>query len=72
MAEREVKSAVTEFIHAFGNHLQTLSIVCDALRRDLPRSREIELLSGTVDQMMELTSSFQGRIRRPNHRSDRG
>ncbi len=72
MAEREVKSAVTEFIHAFGNHLQTLSIVCDALRRDLPRSREVEILSATVDQMMELTSSFQGRIRRPNHRSDRG
>jgi len=72
MAEREVKSAVTEFIHAFANHLQTLSIVCDALRRDLPRSREIELLSATVDQMMKLTSSFQVRVRRPNHRSDGG
>jgi len=72
MAKREVKSAATEFIHAFGNHLQTLSLVCDALRRDLPRSREVELLFATVDQMMELTSSFQVRIRRPNHRSDRG
>jgi hypothetical protein len=72
LAERKAKSAVTEFIHAFANHLQTLSIVCDALRRDLPRSREIELLSATVDQMMELTASFQARIRRPNHRSDRG
>ena len=57
MAKREVKSAATEFIHAFGNHLQTLSLVCDALRRDLPRSREVELLFATVDQMMELTSA---------------
>ena len=72
MAKREVKSAATEFIHAFGNHLQTLSLVCDALRRDLPRSRQIELLSATVDQMMGLTSSFQACVRRPNHRSDRG
>ena len=72
MTEREEKSAVTEFMHAFRNHLQTLSIVCDALRRDLPRSREAELLFATVDQIMELTSSFQVRIRRPNHRSDRG
>jgi hypothetical protein len=71
MAEREVKSGVTEFIHAFGNHLQTLSLVSDALRRDLPRSREIELLSATVDQMMELTSSFQACVRRPNRRSDK-
>jgi len=71
MAEREVKSGVTEFIHAFGNHLQTLSLVSDVLRRDLPRSREIELLSATVDQMMELTSSFQACVRRPNRRSDK-
>jgi len=71
MAKREVKSAATEFIHAFGNHLQTLSLVCDVLRTDLPRSREIELLSATVDQMMELTSSFQACVRRPNRRSDK-
>jgi hypothetical protein len=71
MAEREVKGGVTEFIHAFGNHLQTLSLVSDVLRRDLPRSREIELLSATVDQMMELTSSFQECIRPPNHGSDK-
>jgi hypothetical protein len=71
MAGREVKSGVTVFIHAFGNHLQTLSLVCDALRRDLPRSRHIELLSATVDQMMEPTSSFQACVRRPNRRSDK-
>jgi len=72
MAKREVKSAATEFIHAFGNHLQTLSLVCDALRRDLPRSREVEILFATVDQMMEATSSFQACVRRPNRRSDKG
>jgi hypothetical protein len=71
MAEREVKSGVTEFIHAFGNHLQTLSPVCDALRRDLPRPRQIELLSATVDQMMDRTSSSQECIRPPNHGSDK-
>jgi hypothetical protein len=71
MAGLDVNSAVTEFIHAFGNHLQTLSLVSDVLRRDLPRSREIELLSATVDRMMELTSSFQECIRPPNHGLDK-
>jgi hypothetical protein len=71
MTEREVNSAVTAFIHAFGNHLQMFSLAYDALRRDLPRSREIELLSATVDQMMGLTSSFHACIRSPDRRSNK-
>jgi hypothetical protein len=60
VADVEAIDAVAGFVHAIGNHLQLLRFKCEALRRDWPESREIELLSETVDRMIALTQQFLG------------
>lgn len=49
---------VDHFVHKLGNHFQLLNLIAGSLLKDLPPSRDRDLLLETLDKAAELTRTF--------------
>jgi signal transduction histidine kinase len=58
--------AVEPFIHKLANHFTLLQMVVNSLKKELPSSRETEILDETIDRAIELTRGFADCHEQPN------
>jgi len=49
------QEAVSRFVHKLGNHFQLLTLVVGSLKNFLPKSRESDVLTETLEKAIELT-----------------
>lgn len=52
------QTLVDRFVHKLGNHFQLLNLIAGSLKKDLPGSRDRDLLLETLDKAAELTRTF--------------
>ena len=64
-------SAVEPFVHKLANHFTLLQMVANSLKKELPSSREAEILQETVGRAVELTRGFAAYHEQPNRSSGR-
>lgn len=50
--------AISRFVHKLGNQFQLLNLVINSLRKELPDSRETEILQQTVEKSIGLARAF--------------
>ena len=49
---------ISRFVHKLGNQFQLLNLVINSLRKELPDSRETEILQQTIEKSIELARAF--------------
>jgi hypothetical protein len=52
------QSVISRFVHKIGNHFQLLNLVVNALKRNIPESKEMLMLQETVEKAIDLTRGF--------------
>lgn len=52
------QTLLDRFVHKLGNHFQLLNLIMGSLKKDLPRTRDSEILLETLDKAAELTRTF--------------
>ena len=64
------RAIISRFVHKIGNHFQLLNLVINSLRKNLPDSRETEVLQQTIEKAIELTRTFSDYSQSPTWMSE--